>query len=403
MKNLLPNECFDLHPGKRLEKTREYVNSLSLDDRSRIEETLREKLTLPHCAYAIPAWGLMVLPGPGGEQSDPSEEHCDWTPGLGEPSRHFAEFPAYVAHYYPPSERNKRGMWHGMRATIQHVDLPGVRFEDRFACWGLINLTTEHAPSEAVRRTTSWDLETAWRLIEICRPRLIIAPPSQMGGGRCYDRVQRLLREKGASPRGPMKSYRGDRGSRTWDFRWWLTSWGKCRVGKMHTQPSYWGGKVTTILTDEARNIAFAAKMEPAPPLRRTLGSPAAKRASTPRPVPLLHWGNVLGQLEELIEIVRLELPPSCKGARVTRSKARVSLDVPPPFYRLTDSRKLVKMFVRKTQGVHVMVPPDLDLESRGWSLHEKQDSAGDQKLLWPFEEAETLAQKLGKDLATFL
>ena len=145
------------------------------------------------------------------------------------------------------------------------------------------------------------------------------------------------------------------------------------------------------------------AKLQPATPLRRTLRSPAARRASAPRPGPPLHWGNVLSQLEELIEIVRGELPPSCRGARVTRSKVRVSIDVPPPFYGLTDSRKLVKMFVRKTQGVHVMVPPDLDLESRGWVLHEKRDSAGDQKLLFPFDETKSLARQLGQTLATFL
>ena len=49
------------------------------------------------------------------------------------------------------------------------------------------------------------------------------------------------------------------------------------------------------------------------------------------------------------------------------------------------------------------MVPPDLPLEIRGWILHQKRDRDGDQKLLWPFEKAEMLARKLGKDLATFL
>ena len=104
------------------------------------------------------------------------------------------------------------------------------------------------------------------------------------------------------------------------------------------------------------------------------------------------------------MEILRSELPPDCQStARITPTKVRVSMDVPYPFSRLTYSQKLVKMFVRKTQGVHVMVPPDLPLESRGWTLHQKRDRDGDQKLLWPFEEAETLARKLGEDLATFL
>ncbi len=255
--SLLPSECFDLHPGKRLDKTREHVSSLSDGDQSRLHRRLKEELSFPHCAYAVPAWGLMILPGPGGEEGDPSEEHCDWTPGLGKTSRHFAEFPSYVEHHYPLSERKKRGMWQGMRARLSEVSLPGVRSKDRFACWGLINLTTEHARSEAVRRTKFWDLEThCWRAIEICRPALIIAPPSKMGGGRCYDRVQKFLREKGAAPDGTMQSYRADKGSRTWDFQWWETPWGRCRIAKMHTQPSYWGGGVTDILTKEALYIA---------------------------------------------------------------------------------------------------------------------------------------------------
>ena len=253
----LPGQCFDLHPAKRLDETREYVGSLSEKDRRRLEAILREKLAFPHCAYAFPAWGLMVLPGPGGKESDPSEEHCDWTPGLGKTSRHFAEFPSYVEHHYPPSERKKRGMWQGMRATISKVSLPGVHSKDLFACWGLINLTTEHAPSEAVRGTKDWDLETCWQVIEICRPALIIAPPSKMGGGRCYDRVRQFLCEKAAAPDGTVQHYRADKGPRKWEFQWWNTPWGRCRIGKMHTQPSYWSGsRAAEILTKESESIA---------------------------------------------------------------------------------------------------------------------------------------------------
>ncbi len=39
------------------------------------------------------------------------------------------------------------------------------------------------------------------------------------------------------------------------------------------------------------------------------------------------------------------------------------------------------------------MVPPGLDLETRGWILHEKRDRDGNQKLLWPFKDAEVLAE----------
>ena len=143
---ILPDECFDLHPGTRLDKTREHVSSLSEGDRRRLYRKLEEDLTFPHCAYAIPAWGLMVLPGPGRDSGDPTEPYCDWTPGIGKASRHFSEFPNYIVPRREP-------MWQGMRATISKVSLPGVESKDHFACWGLVNLTTEHARSETVRRT----------------------------------------------------------------------------------------------------------------------------------------------------------------------------------------------------------------------------------------------------------
>ena len=250
---ILPGECFDLHPATRLDKTRKYVALLSDGDRRRLYRRLKEDLTFPHCAYAIPAWGLMVLPGPGRDSLEiqRTEPYCDWTRGIGKASRHFSEFPNYIVSRREP-------MWQGMRSTISNVCLPGVESKDRFACWGLVNLTTEHVRSETVRRTKFWDLENyCWQVIEICRPALIIAPPSKMGGGRCFDRVRRFLNEKGAVPAGTMQRYRGDRGTRTWDFQWWNTPWGRCRIGKMHTQPAYWpGSRAIDILTEEARCIA---------------------------------------------------------------------------------------------------------------------------------------------------
>ena len=250
MSNLLPDECFDPHPGKRLHSTREYVASLSGEDCRRLEETLREKLTFRHRAYAFPAWGLMVLPGPSGEPNDPTEPHCDWTPGLGETSKHFAEFPTYING--EPAERT----WQRMRKVIRKVVLPGVKICDRFACWGVINLTTEHAWRETYRRTTEWDMGTPWKVIEACRPALIIAPTSQEGDARCYERVQQLLRDKGSSQNQGVTRYPGDQSGRTWDFHWWETAWGYCRVGKMHNQPYIWGAMVTDLLTEEACRIA---------------------------------------------------------------------------------------------------------------------------------------------------
>ena len=67
----------------------------------------------------------MVLPGPGGESNDPSEDHCDWMPGLGTTARHFAEFPSYVAERGPPEYLTNRGMWQRMRDVIGDTSLPG--------------------------------------------------------------------------------------------------------------------------------------------------------------------------------------------------------------------------------------------------------------------------------------
>ena len=262
----MPACCFDRHPGRRLAGARAHLDSLTEAGRAKLDQKLGE-FTFLHCAYSIPAWGLMVLPGPGGaSEGDPAEARGDWTPGLAESARHFADFPAYLnaddQAYY---RRNNSGlkMWTKMREQIRAVALPGVAAEDRFACWGLVNLTTEHAPSEATRakRTSQaqWDVVPLHRIIAICRPALIVAPPSETGGARCHARLENLLRKSGAQcEKGQSVSYQaeGGRRPRTWDFQWWEVPWGRCRVGKMHTQPSWWSSRVSKILTQEAEIIA---------------------------------------------------------------------------------------------------------------------------------------------------
>ena len=214
----------------------------------RLEETIREKLTFPHQSYAFPAWGLMLLPGPGGKPDDPTEPYCDWTPGLGKESIHFAEYPTYINGN--PADHS----WQRMRRAIREVVLPGVEICDRFACWGWTNLTAEHAPHEADRKTTEWDVETLWKVIEPCQPALIIAPRSIKGNARCYARLQQLLRGHGSSQNQGVTCYAGDSGGRhLWEFHWWETPWGYCRVGKMYQQPSRWKVMRTAdVLTEEA-------------------------------------------------------------------------------------------------------------------------------------------------------
>ena len=253
MNNLLPNECFDLHPGKRLDKTREFLGGLSEEERRRLENILREQLTFSHRSYAYPAWGMMVVPGPGGKSDDPTEPYCDWTPGLGEPSRHFAEYPTYI------TGGPAKYTWQRMRSVIRKVVLPGVEPGDRFACWGWANLTTEHARREVYRNTkeTEWvkGMETLWQVIEACRPPLIIAPPGQ-DGSHCYARVQQLLRDHGSAQNQGVTRHQADRSGTTCDFYWWDTPWGACRLGRMHNQPYIWGKMVAELLTKEAHHIA---------------------------------------------------------------------------------------------------------------------------------------------------
>lgn len=259
----LPESCFDRHPGRRLTAARAHVDSLAGEHRTELDSKICE-FTFPHCAYAIPAWGLVVLPGPGGaSKGDPADARADWTPGIAEASKHFAEFPDYLnaadrKHYCEQNHGLK--MWENLRQHINAVALDGVAADDRIACWGLVNLTTEHAPSEASRgRTgaTHWNIEPLHRIIGICRPALVIAPPSRKGGACCHARLEKLLQRNGAQPEKlEPTQYEADSGPRKCRFRWWKVPWGRCRVGRMYTHPSYWSRRVREILSEEAKIIA---------------------------------------------------------------------------------------------------------------------------------------------------
>jgi len=93
------------------------------------------------------------------------------------------------------------------------------------------------------------------------------------------------------------------------------------------------------------------------------------------------------------------ELPP---GGLITTSILRGSIEHPRFASLISPKRKLVKMFLRPTQGVHVMCPPPL-LEQLGYRLHENPDRDGDQKVLWQTHEAMDRAVQLGKDLRSLL
>ena len=103
--------------------------------------------------------------------------------------------------------------------------------------------------------------------------------------------------------------------------------------------------------------------------------------------------------LEKLLNMVIEELPP---GGDKRVSRERVSVKYSRFYSRISPKKKLVTMFLRKTQGVHVMCPPPL-LKELGYALDEERDRDGDQKVIWPFEEAEANARRLGQNLASLL
>ncbi len=100
-----------------------------------------------------------------------------------------------------------------------------------------------------------------------------------------------------------------------------------------------------------------------------------------------------------LLEIIAAELPV---GSDIEPSKERASLSHPLFEHLIGQKKKLVKMFIRTTQGVHVMCPPPL-LKRLGYELSEDPDRDGDQKVIWPINQVEVNARKLGRDLATLL
>ena len=267
----LPDACFSTSPGTRLTTIRRFFDNMAAKEIDNLGGLLRQvgKYSFPHCTYTIAAWGLIVLPGPG-EQFDPYEPFCDWTPGLAETARHW-DYPNYLKeHNYlandpgreadliqllerEPLDRGGR-MWPNLRKYLTETKLPGIETKQRYlTCWGVVNLTKEHAFSEAVRRgDTKWDLRPFEQIFEICRPSLLIAPPAS----GCIDRVRKVLAKNGCKPMSATKSYRGDKGNRKWEFVWWKTPWGKTRVGKAYTHPSWWGSKTPEILSREAKLIS---------------------------------------------------------------------------------------------------------------------------------------------------
>ena len=101
-----------------------------------------------------------------------------------------------------------------------------------------------------------------------------------------------------------------------------------------------------------------------------------------------------------LLKVVKQQLP---SGAIITPSKERANLTHPLFSDLIHPKKKLVKMFIRKSQEVvHVMCPTPL-LEQLGYDLDENPDRDGDQKVIWSFSDAPSRAEQLGKNLATLI
>lgn len=253
----LPQDCFAAEPGKRLNAMRQFLSSLSGSELSSIQELVMRRYRFEHCAYAIPAWGLIVLPGPGAgkrgtDEGNPYDPYCDWTPGLGQPSRHLREYPDYLHQTSPvgllrrePTDRGGR-MWPNVRGVLLSARLPGVSANpgDRLACWGLVNLTTEHSRTEAMRRPeTQWSTEPLREIIRVCRPCLVATTAG------IADRVHALLAEERLTPEDEERVC-GIDGRHSFSFRWWTGAGSKIRVGKILHPARFWQGddRVSSVL-----------------------------------------------------------------------------------------------------------------------------------------------------------
>jgi len=257
MKNLvngntfkLPEGSFSVSPQKRIKAIEEFRNEVSKKALSQFEMKLKT-LSMPHCAISIPSWGLIVLPGPGLDD-DPYEDHYDWTPGFGIASRHLREYPYYV-NVIPEGEKGKRGrMWNRLRDRLMKIQIPDVNERDRLTCWSIVNLTTEHARMENERkRDTNWSVESLQKVINLCRPKMIIAPVAS----QCLERICSLLRGMSMSEIDAPVEYPEENGRRNWLFSWWDGPIGLTRVGKMYTHPSYWNHNAPEVLTKEVNLI----------------------------------------------------------------------------------------------------------------------------------------------------
>jgi hypothetical protein len=207
----------------------------------------------PHSTGAVNAWGLIVLPGPGGD-SDPHSDAYDWAPGFGETARHLLSFPHYIRALSAQEKKEKGKTWERLRNILPEVELPGVARADRLACWGVANLSARHAKDENSRPAEASGpriARAAW-IVGTCRPHLLAVLPNK--GDENLNRLEDALRELDGAPERDLEPIQANRQG-VMQRRLWNLPWGRVLVCRLYQHPVRCGVDLSAALTRSVRDL----------------------------------------------------------------------------------------------------------------------------------------------------
>jgi hypothetical protein len=219
---------------------------------------------MPHATGAVNAWALLILPGPGAD-ADPFEETYDWSPGFGAPARHLAEFP-----YYPSETVKGAGhSWAAIRRVLGATPLPGgvdAHAAARLACWGVANLTAQHARREHLRTADQHAvrvMRAAW-VLGTCQPRLVAVVPGDNDDNLHV--VEQALEQLGLGVTSQSRRWEWQSPSRTYALtaRTWRADGWATVVCRLNQHPSLWVPQPPRRLGEVAAWAFEESALEPA-------------------------------------------------------------------------------------------------------------------------------------------
>lgn len=248
--------AFATTPKTRLEAVRSW--SRRSDKKSVLDHTVWRvgDVSLPwqpHSTGAVNAWGLVVLPGPGGD-SDAHSDAYDWTPSFGETARHLLSFPHYVRGLTAEEKKSKGKTWERVRMILPEVELPGIARSHRMACWGVANLSARHAKDENSRPAEAREPRIAravW-IVGTCRPHLLAVLPNKHDEN--LDRLGDALRELGGEPGQALEPIQANPQG-LMQRRCWNLPWGRVLVCRLYQHPARCGVDLSAALTRSVRDL----------------------------------------------------------------------------------------------------------------------------------------------------